>query len=273
MVDLLEKNGHTVEVYRCGNRIHLPYRGHRATYFIKHCIIVEWVDEQAYKVIDLGDPANTSYMFSKEFVRSPNCIQVFKAQYNNEFLKDVDKIRPFYYWPRYHHILEKHIGKLRQNKRKRRQMLFRGDFAHGRWNTVKKLYRSGALAQSPLYAKVNPKKYYYEMSSHKVVLSLPGGGQNCHREIEAFGIGTPVIMPEQRNEYATPLVPNVHYISVPNDRHRATRIMRRYYRVIDDDKFLTEVAINAMKWYDKYARLPHATRVMLQMLGFEIKNV
>jgi hypothetical protein len=51
------------------------------------------------------------------------------------------------------------------------------------------------------------------MSNYSCSLSLPGGTEVCNRDIECFGIGTPVLRPHLQIQYPDPLIPNYHYIN------------------------------------------------------------
>src|SRR6185437_13949621 len=83
-------------------------------------------------------------------------------------------------------------------------------------------------------------EYLEEASRHRVMLGLPGMAKLSHREIEGFGIGTPVLMPKVKIRLHDPLIPDYHYVSVQVDgdtrhlHHMADRIARRYEEVRHD---------------------------------------
>lgn len=115
-------------------------------------------------------------------------------------------------------------------------------------------------------------EYCDDLASRRLALALPGWGNLCHREIEAFGMGTPVLMPRLHNRLHNELVPDEHYVSVdvdslsapPEDVARA--ILERWREVKDDDAFLQAVARNAMKWYDENAAVPACYRLTAALL-------
>jgi hypothetical protein len=98
-------------------------------------------------------------------------------------------------------------------------------------------------------------------------------GNICHREIEAFACGVPVLMPRHKNVLHDSLQPNVHYISVdaiePQDSPPAIgeKIAERYRQVIGDRALLAAVAENAMAWYDANVRFPNSLALTAELLG------
>lgn len=82
-----------------------------------------------------------------------------------------------------------------------------------------------------------------ELCDNKVALALPGCGNICHREIEAFGLSTPVLMPRLKNRLYEDLIPDHHYISVDvdtkssNANHAADRIEEWFRQVKGDPPY------------------------------------
>jgi predicted DNA-binding ribbon-helix-helix protein len=86
-------------------------------------------------------------------------------------------------------------------------------------------------------------------------------------------MGVVTLMPQLRNSTHSPLVPNVHYVSVAVDCARedpkftAAAIRETYERHRNDEEFLSFVRANAMDWYDKNVRFTESIPLTLRLLG------
>jgi len=125
-------------------------------------------------------------------------------------------------------------------------------------------------------------QYIQEALQFKLALcsGVGGGyvcGDFCLRDIELYGLGVPTIRPIYAAQTKDPLIPNVHYIGVEcefNNTFRykepeklASKIVARYHEVINDDKLLKEVAINARKWYIDNITAPNITNTIITAVG------
>lgn len=109
-------------------------------------------------------------------------------------------------------------------------------------------------------------EYLEEVIKHKVGLCIPGAGEICHRDIEYMAMGVPMMKFEYVANLNPPLIPNVHYISIPRiDNHPflgersgkqkyADLYIKRFLEVKDDKEFLNFISKNAMEYYDRYLR-------------------
>ncbi len=125
-------------------------------------------------------------------------------------------------------------------------------------------------------------QYLQEAVRFKLVLSIGGGGgcvcgDFCFRDIEMYGLGIPTIRPVYAVTAVQPLIPDVHYISVPAEfdntyRYRkpeqlARDILKRYREVIQDRDYLDEVASNARNWYLQNITYPNITNLIINSLN------
>ena len=103
---------------------------------------------------------------------------------------------------------------------------------------------------------------------------MMGLGRACHREFEAFAVGTPVIMPTFDNKFYTDLIPDHHYIAVPRNpgdvqrkpQRVAKAIRERYEEVKDNQDFLNLIRNNAMGYYDKYLEYRESAEWFMRLL-------
>jgi hypothetical protein len=110
-----------------------------------------------------------------------------------------------------------------------------------------------------------------------VALSIGGVGEFCYRDVEYMALGVPFIRFEYKNQMNTPLIPNVHYISIPipddlsldrlGHKKHALMIEKRYLEVINDDAFLKYIATNARQYYETYLQYPNNLNNAIDLLG------
>lgn len=202
------------------------------------------------------------------------CRLILKQQYR-EPCYDVhvkEKLRPWTYTAMLPTKLQRQLAQLRKMKPTCSRLYWRGsnDYAQRR-AVVERLARHKILATGT--GAIPYEEYCVELRNHHVALALPGWGNLCHREIEAFGAGTPVLMPRLLNQLHNDLVPDYHYISVDVEVDRdspdeiAGAIERRYREVSDAPALLRQIAANALAWYDENAAFPAALRLTVDLLG------
>jgi hypothetical protein len=205
----------------------------------------------------------------------PRCRVILKQQYQHALYSThpLTKVKPWTYLSCFPSEVDVRADDLRTIPRWRAPMYFRGKVTHRRRAAIlRRLVDLGVVAPETDAVPFEP--YLRELSQYRLALSLPGWGNLCHREIEAFAVGTPVLMPRLLNELHDPLGPDQHYVSVnvavdgtdPNGVAQA--IAERYWEVIDDHAFLERVVRNATQWYDTNARFPAVLALTDRLLNF-----
>jgi hypothetical protein len=115
---------------------------------------------------------------------------------------------------------------------------------------------------APDRSKVPFEEYIEELSRYRLGLSLPGGGDICHRDVEILGMGLPLLRPRFRCAFHNPLIPDVHYLAVEADgwwgcrKRLAEAIEARYREVAGDEALLASVARAGARWFDENVRHP-----------------
>lgn len=123
--------------------------------------------------------------------------------------------------------------------------------------------------------------YIYELSEEPVSISLNGGGEICHRDIEIMGLGNVLIRQELVVNFHDPLIPNYHYIAVPHldlgeyfPREEYWQIMadrfhETYQRAIQDPDLIARVSKNAREWYEKNGTIDKNVEILKTLVNFE----
>lgn len=243
--------------------------GKLSQFKLRHCIIFEQEDKK-FKVIEWDDRDNPIKYDCRELVKSPNCLYVLKCQCSMSSIHP--KIRPFFYFEKHNpDIFSEQLDELRAKPVASQKLYWRGNLHLGRREIlqhIQDVLNDGWEDLVPI------EEYWKEMSSHKVALSLPGLGAACHREFEAFAVGTPVIMPIFRNRYYEKLLPDFHYIPIRvsegygerHPREMAMKIKQMYEVVVNDNGLLNFISKNAMNYYDTYIRYSRSIQWMRKLL-------
>ena len=230
----------------------------------------------AFYVLDGSDWVTPFDIDLQDFARDRRCKVILKCQYRPEPYDryPLTKVKPWTYFETHALQLQPQLAALRAvPKRRGETLFFRGNTSwEGRGPILECLSRRGLV--NPDYETWVPyEPYLRELAGYKMVLGLPGMGHLCHREIEAFGVGTPVLMPRLKSVLHDPLIPDHHYMSVDVDtltdtpEHVAGEIEARFRQVIDDPAYLDFIAGNARRWYEANVRFPNSLALTVRLLG------
>lgn len=214
---------------------------------LTQCVIFEH-ENKRFKLIDLSDPDNGDYASFFEIIKKENCQFVLKSQYNPTL--NIPKLRPFFYFEKSDpEVFSGRLSSLRSIKKNNNELYWRGSLHESRKNII---FSIKNLLNTSFEKSIHSKLYFEELASHKVALSLPGGGNSCHREFECFGIGTVVLSPKFKNIYHIPLIPNYHYLCVDGDEEKdiIKNIKYRFENLKDDE--INFIRSNAIEYYDNY---------------------
>lgn len=304
VVDHLQSQG--VDV-RCQGRgfftTHMWGRVQREASLVDSFAVLQDERSGSYVVMDCHDWTVPEELMLH--MRDPRCQLILKCQYRAApgrwrrrlrpgQLNDVQGmrraiVRPWTYfdlhWPTQHDL---HL-ELRSEPRTDARMFFRGgltgfdreraNFKPGRDRDMKNmrrpifeaLQRMGLTNDDPEWIPYEP--YIREMATYRVALSLSGDGEFCHRDMEALGIGVPLLRPRLRNQVHERLREDFHYVSVDADPERdspdemARKIAERYREVIAMPDFLDSVARNGAAWYDRNVAPARVLDLTTELLG------
>jgi hypothetical protein len=214
---------------------------------LTQCIVFEH-DNKRFKLIDLSDPDNGDHASFFEIIKKENCQFVLKSQYNPNL--NIPKLRPFFYFEKSDpELFSGRLLSLRSIKKNNNELYWRGSLHDSRKNII---FSIKNLLNTSFEKSIHSKLYFEELALHKVALSLPGGGNSCHREFECFGIGTVVLSPKFKNIYHIPLIPNYHYLCIDGDEEKdiIKNIRYRFENLKDDE--INFIRSNAIEYYDNY---------------------
>lgn len=135
-------------------------------------------------------------------------------QYDEQRFKREPKLHPGYYSIRGSYTAEsddvqqfaKYVTKTNP------KLYFRGPRTHKLRSCLQFLAK---YPDAEIYeTSIEPENYFAEFGSHKIVLGLPGMGDLCFRDFEAFALRMPLLRPEYHVSLAEPLIADYHYVKV-----------------------------------------------------------
>lgn len=236
--------------------------------------IIDDTETGRFAVLDCHDWVTPFDVNIRDFAWDPRCVGILKSQYRPEPYRryPLTRIRPWTYFEQDPVAIQAQLADLRQIVPDADALFFRGSEAwEGRAAILDGLRRGRMLNADQ--SRLEYGEYLRQLCTHRIALALPGMGNICHREIEAFACGVPVLMPRLKNVLHAGLQPGVHYISVdaidPQDSPAAIggKIAERYRQVIGDRALLAGVARNAMAWYEANVRFPKSLALTAELLG------
>jgi hypothetical protein len=230
-------------------------------------------DNASYSVLDCHDFVETDEL--KFFVRDERCRKILKCQYRAAALKGphYEKVVPWTYFDRFWPRKEPLLVASRKVVRRIDRMYFRGSDWDRRGDVLNELRRRGLTNAD--FRTLDYSDYVREAGTYKVMLSLPGMGDLCHRDIEWFGSGACVLRPRVENEFHDKLIADVHYVSVDVDYRNAPAavvadsIEKRFGEIIHDREYMEFVGANAARWYDANVQRDSAMDLTVRLLGLE----
>ena len=107
--------------------------------------------------------------------------------------------------------------------------------------------------------------YAREIASSAINLSINGVGETCQRDMEILATGTCLFREVLQAQFHDPLIPNHHYIAVDCEPIKHIRsehayfdaqkdvFIERWNEIKDNHQFISDVAANGKRWYDKNA--------------------
>lgn len=246
------------------------------TFRLEHSFaIICHATTKRYSVLDCHDWVTPFNVNIETLAHDARCQMILKCQFKYEPYDKapLTKIKPWTYFETHAQAFQGRVEELRRVERHRTPLVFRGNVGWAQREPILACLQDMGLVNDDFGRFVAYHPYLAEISEYKLLLGLEGMGNICHREIEAFGMGVPILMPRLRNRLYDDLIPDHHYVSVDTCAQSdeptvvAQKIADRYRQVIDDPGYLGVVAANAMRWYDDNVRFPRSMEMTARRMG------
>jgi hypothetical protein len=226
-------------------------------------------DDLSHATLDEKDNSNLKIVLISQFIRSKINSHVYEQSY---------KYSPWIYFPSSLEDLEKYYHQKSLLNNKINKLFFRGTSLEDR--SILKFIDKNILTGPETLS--SQQEYFNELIQHSIGLSVGGRGELCYRDIEYMALGIPFLRFEFQTELAVPLVPNIHYISVPtppdlpkhNDimcdrlglKHHAEMLETKFFEVVNDIDFLNFIASNARSYYENYLSVNNRIKLTYNLL-------
>jgi hypothetical protein len=239
-------------------------------YDTKETFIFSVSDDLTPTSLNLQSYDNTKKVFVSQFIR-PKVDHHVHQEYRHKY-------SPWIYFPSNEFDLESFYEKRKNTTDRHDKMYFRGETTT---RTILQYFKPEVFHGGNSIGGFN--SYANDLINFKIGLSIAGRGEMCYRDVEYMAMGIPFLRFEYTTEFAEPLIPNYHYISVerPDDlkdwmnldrnglEHHAEMIMERFQQVKEDSEFLRFVSDNARKYYENYLSPTSSVDFTLKLCGYE----
>jgi len=236
----------------------------------RRCLLIYDKSRSKFHVLNHHDK-HYSYLNFIDFMNRPDFGKILQCQYRGEYYSNHPSlsIYPFTY-------LEQDPIKFRStkitNKKHSDGLVFRGSIVKGDGRKKREpvLQTLEDILIPEWRTRLPEEEYYAELAGATIALSIPGNGNVCHRELECFGLGTPVLMPKSLNSFYNPLIPDYHYISADVNWDTDTvssigdKLKQRYLDVFEKKDYLRFISDNALRWYE--TNVVNSTNLLLEIL-------
>jgi hypothetical protein len=145
------------------------------------------------------------------------------------------------------------------------------------------------LEQHPLFDifghehNLRGEKYYETLSQYALALSLNGNGEWCLRDVEAMGLGIPLVRAELKTPFYKELIPGVNYIKgneasinaslvfpgIPFEQSAANYI-KSVEDTINNEELLTSISRNNIEYYQQYLLLDKIIESFFDIFDLEL---
>lgn len=236
----------------------------------EHAISVQDDDSKKYFIISHIDYSEVEPIVP--LLKEEGCLGVLKCQYKKGIYGELEsKVSPFSYRVRDSVTYDSLRESLIKTQRTNEKLYFKGNTIYGREPILRLLHEIiNEDYSSRGDGTVSMEDYLKSMAKCNAVLSLAGHGNFCHRELEAFGMGVPVVQPRLINSYYNDLIPDYHYVSAVNDftkpRDVAKSIKEKYTLYRSKPELLVRISQNAKEWFDNNILYPNNMKLMEKIL-------
>lgn len=246
--------------------------------------LIEDLDTNNFAVLSASDDLSHAILDEKnnEHLKLVLVSQFIKSKIDSHVHDQSYKYSPWIYFPSSMEDLEVHYNQRIASNNHIDKLFFRGTSLEDR--PILKLIDKNILTGPEV---ISQRAYFNELIQHRVGLSIAGRGELCYRDIEYMAIGIPFLRFEFQTELAVPLVPNIHYISIPipNDlpthngimcdriglKHHAEMIETRFFEVVHDTDFLNFISYNSRRYYENYLSINNRIKLTYNLLKGIIK--
>jgi hypothetical protein len=254
--------------------------------------VIQNMETQDVKIISFGEYFNNYICHTAKI---ENCSKVLLAHFNwqnvyfwmkrENLTHQLNKIKPWIFLP-YQEFDSNKYRKLRDETEDFEEKLFFLGPGINDYRKVIGIINEKGYTQT--IEGIDHEQYLERMSKSKIAIGYYTSldryntpfdypGEFCYRDIEYAIIGVPFIRIEYKDTLHNPLLPNVHYISIPREKAYvayekygddgvANLYIEKYNEIKNDNIFLKYISENLRKWSDENILNGNAEKLTFELL-------
>lgn len=252
-----------------------------------HTFIIQNVETERFKVVDLQDGPSTSVSLKDSPLFAGARIGNYLPHRIPElFGGKAPLVEPGWFlagYPEEIMAFRHQVERIRATQRLSDRLYFSGTVALERTQLRLPcvILRETYPAETAIHLCRFSLSTWYELAAHhRVVMSLGVRGTYCWREFDCFALGIPVLAMPFVAELRHPLMPDAHYVAVDtaypdldevggfdDPAFVAQKFIERFREVVHAEGYLAEVAANAREWYDAHAAIPKIADEVIEWIA------
>lgn len=257
--------------------------------------VIENLETGETKLISFTEYFNS---YACHIAKSENCTKTLLAHFNwqnvyhwmkrEDAISKLDKIKPWIFLPFQEFDVEEYRLRREKITNYERRIFWQGSGVDNYRKMIRVIYKKGYLQpitpmshENYLNELIKSKvglSYYLDLDKYNTPFDHPG--EFCYRDIEYTLLGIPYIRIEFKDTTFNPLLPNVHYVSIPREKAYvayekygdvgvADLYIERYKEIIDDEIFLSYISKNQLEWSDVNLMEDNKYKLTFQLLELD----
>jgi hypothetical protein len=257
--------------------------------------VIENLETGETKLISFTEYFNS---YACHIAKSENCTKTLLAHFNwqNVYhwmkregaISKLNKIKPWIFLPFQEFDVEEYRLRREKITNYERRIFWQGSGVDNYRKMIRVIDKKGYLQpiipmshENYLNELIKSKvglSYYLDLDKYNTPFDHPG--EFCYRDIEYTLLGVPYIRIEFKDTTFNPLLPNVHYISIPREKAYvayekygdvgvADLYIERYKEIIDDEIFLSYISKNQLLWADNNLMGDNKYKLTFQLLELD----
>lgn len=254
--------------------------------------VIENTKTKEIKLLSFTEYFNS---YAVHIAKSIQCTKTLLSHFNSTNLyywlrrensiSAISKIKPWIFLPFQQFNVDLYREKRKTIKELNNQMFWLGSGVDAYRKMIRIIEEKGFLQKivpvshdDYLNRMINSKigiSYYLDLNKYTTPFDHPG--EFCYRDIEYMLLGIPFIRIEFKDTIHNPLLPNIHYISIPREQAYveyeknkdlgvANLYINKYNEIHNDQLFLDYITNNQLHWADTNLLNYNAEKLTFELL-------
>jgi hypothetical protein len=192
------------------------------------------------------------------------CVSFITSSGTDEYMN----YTPFSYLPYSKFFSEYYVNAKPFQLKENTELTFRG-FLYGQRLRLSELNKIKITNE-----KIYPEQRYFEdLTTSKICLSLNGAVEICNRDIEILSAGSILFRPILKQKFHNALIPGVHYVGyqyVEDANEQMDIILDEYNKIKDNEELLRTISNNGYEWFKNNGTIDKNVDLLKQLVNFDL---